>query len=157
MKSYVLAFAHQIPFAIQQRIVLVEKKKPAWQAGLLNLPGGSIEAGETPTEAASRELREETSIRSTDAQVVGLLTGVDWEVFVCRCLYHSHHANKLQEPKTTTNETVLNLQWQVAMADTRLIPNLRIIIPFCMAGASGWTIRDHQNEPFAIVTYPLAA
>ena len=44
------------------QILLLRKRRPAWQAGLLNGPGGKVEAGETPAEAAVRELAEETTI-----------------------------------------------------------------------------------------------
>lgn len=41
------------------KILLVRKKGGKW-----NFPGGTIEAGEQPVEAAARELKEETRIRS---------------------------------------------------------------------------------------------
>lgn len=44
------------------RLVMVEKTKPAWQAGRLNYPGGKLEEGETPRQAAVRELQEETGL-----------------------------------------------------------------------------------------------
>ncbi len=41
--------------------MLVERGKEPWK-GWLAFPGGSIEAGETPEEAAIRELKEETAL-----------------------------------------------------------------------------------------------
>lgn len=41
------------------KVLLVRKKGGKWQ-----FPGGAIEAGEQPVEAAARELKEETRIRS---------------------------------------------------------------------------------------------
>ncbi|WP_095158589.1 NUDIX hydrolase [Pseudomonas sp. Irchel 3E13] len=41
------------------RVLLVRKKGGKW-----NFPGGTIESGEQPVEAAARELKEETRIRS---------------------------------------------------------------------------------------------
>lgn len=43
------------------RFLLVERGKEPWK-GWLAFPGGSIEAGETPEEAAIRELKEETAL-----------------------------------------------------------------------------------------------
>jgi ADP-ribose pyrophosphatase len=42
------------------RIVLVREFRPGVEATLLELPGGVVEAGEEPLEAARRELHEET-------------------------------------------------------------------------------------------------
>ncbi len=44
------------------RVVLIEKRRPAWQAGLLNGVGGKIEPGETAVEAMRREFNEEAGI-----------------------------------------------------------------------------------------------
>lgn len=41
------------------KVLLVRKKGGNW-----NFPGGTIESGEQPVEAAARELKEETCIRS---------------------------------------------------------------------------------------------
>lgn len=41
------------------RVLLVRKKGGKW-----NFPGGAIEAGEQPVQAAARELKEETRIRN---------------------------------------------------------------------------------------------
>ena len=43
-------------------VLLVEKKRPAWQAGFLNGVGGKVEPGETPAMAMERETSEETNI-----------------------------------------------------------------------------------------------
>ncbi|MGU3400284.1 NUDIX hydrolase [Brucellaceae bacterium D45D] len=43
------------------RFLLVERGKEPWR-GWLAFPGGSIEAGETPEQAALRELKEETAL-----------------------------------------------------------------------------------------------
>jgi 8-oxo-dGTP diphosphatase len=45
------------------RVVLVRKKRPAWQAGRVNALGGKVLPGESAAEAASREVREEAVAR----------------------------------------------------------------------------------------------
>lgn len=44
------------------RVVLVLKNRPSWQAGLLNAVGGKVEEGENAVEAMRREFREEAGI-----------------------------------------------------------------------------------------------
>lgn len=67
-------------------VVLILKSKPAWQAGLLNLPGGKIEQGESPIEAARRELKEETGLDAYKVEPMGQLEGDDYLVWVMRTL-----------------------------------------------------------------------
>lgn len=43
----------------RQTVLLVEKKKPEWQAGQLNGIGGKVEPGETVEQAMDREWNEE--------------------------------------------------------------------------------------------------
>ena len=45
-----------------KQVVLIKKNRPLWQAGLLNGPGGKIEADESIDYAARREFLEETGI-----------------------------------------------------------------------------------------------
>jgi 8-oxo-dGTP diphosphatase len=54
-------------------VLLVERARAPWR-GLWSLPGGGIEAGELPGEAALRELKEETGIK---AEIAGLLDTIE--------------------------------------------------------------------------------
>lgn len=54
------------------RVLLVQKLRPTWQAGLYNGVGGVVEKDETPLSATTREFYEETTIFT--------LPG-DWEHF----------------------------------------------------------------------------
>jgi 8-oxo-dGTP diphosphatase len=40
----------------------MRKSRPAWQAGKINALGGKIQPGESPPEAARREVREEAGV-----------------------------------------------------------------------------------------------
>jgi 8-oxo-dGTP diphosphatase len=55
-----------------RKVLLVKRGRPPF-AGLWSLPGGKVEAGETPRQAARRELKEETGI---EAEVDGIIDTV---------------------------------------------------------------------------------
>ena len=57
--QYVVIFPKMANAQPGEKILLVKKDRPAWQSGRLNLVGGKIEEGETPEQAALRELKEE--------------------------------------------------------------------------------------------------
>ncbi|NUR63815.1 MAG: 8-oxo-dGTP diphosphatase [Catenulispora sp.] len=50
--------------------VLMGMKKTGFGAGMINCPGGKVEPGETPVEAAARELDEETGMTVDIAALV---------------------------------------------------------------------------------------
>ncbi|WP_050578568.1 NUDIX domain-containing protein [Rhizobium leguminosarum] len=58
----------------QKRLLLVRETKSAAK-GLWNIPSGRVEEGETPQEAAIRELREEAGILSTLDGYLGAYAG----------------------------------------------------------------------------------
>lgn len=47
----------------RERVVLIEKSQPAWQAGRLNGVGGKVEPGESVSAAMTREFEEEAGVR----------------------------------------------------------------------------------------------
>ena len=61
----------------RSRVLLIRKRRPAWQAGKLNGLGGKIEAGETRLDAMRREFREEAGVDVTQWQHVVTLSGAD--------------------------------------------------------------------------------
>jgi 8-oxo-dGTP pyrophosphatase MutT (NUDIX family) len=61
VQEYVLGFLFS---PNKKKVVLIEKKRPAWQAGLYNGVGGHVEARDpTPSHAMYREFYEETGFR----------------------------------------------------------------------------------------------
>jgi len=69
-RRYVVGFIFD---SSHENVLLIRKKRPAWQAGKLNGIGGEIESGETPHGAMVRECAEECSLM-TDAS--------DWRLFI---------------------------------------------------------------------------
>ena len=167
MTEYVCCFAYQHPAAVPQHFLLIEKQKPAWQKGKFNLPGGKIEEGETPIEAAVRELWEESGIRTGKAyqsgpqgtyggtvqpEVLGKIVGDDWVVHVVECPYHQG-----QTPQSLTNERIIEASLGAALTHPQLIPNLRVIIPLCVTRSKGWTVQDYGgSHDFGMCLQPLS-
>lgn len=61
MKQYVLGFAFDPP---KERVLLIQKNRPDWQAGRLNGIGGKVERNETLSGAMAREFYEETGFNT---------------------------------------------------------------------------------------------
>jgi len=137
MKEYALCFVEH-----EGSVLLIQKIKPDWQRGRLNLPGGSIEADETPEMAAARELYEEAGIISFHVFPIGVINGDGWRVHV---IGHVSHHPEMWEQKTA--EPVFWLPIRDALANRKLIPNLKFIIPLAAYGVRGWTLMDDGQFP----------
>jgi 8-oxo-dGTP pyrophosphatase MutT (NUDIX family) len=123
-------------------VLLVLKERPSWQKGRLNLVGGKVEEGETPQQAALRELKEESGFEAGTVSKLGEIIGVD-------CIVHCFSAfvDKVDpQPRDEEDELVAWYSWEKVKHDYRLMPNLRIIIPLLEMQSSGWRITDQQSS-----------
>jgi ADP-ribose pyrophosphatase len=66
-------YAAVVAITEDQRVLLVRQYRPAVERYTLELPSGMVDAGETPAEAAARELLEETGHAAGEIQVLGPL------------------------------------------------------------------------------------
>lgn len=123
-------------------VLLVEKQKPEWQAGKLNLPGGHIEDGETPMQAANREVKEETNLDTVVSNHVGRIIGTDWEVSV-----FNHICDLYKDQPKEVTDVGEKIVWKsiIDLKYLSVIENLKIIIPMCHAQLEGWTIRENKD------------
>jgi len=111
-----------------KKVWLIQKKRPAWQAGKFNGIGGHIEPNETALQAMIREFGEETNVH-TELQnwdSFCLLKGKDWSVTWFRCF-------KDVEATTVTDEPVYNcFVMDIVTGAVDAIPNLRWIVPMAL-------------------------
>lgn len=139
LKSYVIVHARHP----DGKLLLVLKDRPAWQKGRLNLVGGKIEPGETPTHAAMREFLEESGLIGSPAipKLCGAIKGVD-------CLIYCFSVDvydKVIKPREGETEKVDWYPLEV-LDDPRLMPNLRLVIPMLQMGVTDWVISDHKSS-----------
>lgn len=123
MTRYVLGFAFNDAF-----VLLIEKKRPKWQAGRLNGVGGHIEENETPLDAMVREFREETGLHTTASQweEYATMKSHDWECvcFRSRNEFDIGYARKMTDEKPVAvnmhtlglYNTLSNVPWLVGLA-----------------------------------------
>ena len=102
-------------------VLLVERGKALGQ-GMWSLPGGKLEMGEAPVEAAARELLEETNVRADLQQHVGDFSVDAGEVrYVISCF--TGHFLAGEATAMSDARSVAWVNWQQISA-FRLAPNI---------------------------------
>jgi 8-oxo-dGTP pyrophosphatase MutT (NUDIX family) len=149
MNRYVLIFTvfEQIGWPRSpEQILVVEKNKPDWQKGKYNLLGGKIEDGETPKEAAERELKEESGLDAVHTWLMGKMVGDDYEIFCYRITVH----DDLLKPRDGETEKVSWQHWDTLLESPKLIHNLKVIIPLMSMGTYDWTITGAEGTNICV-------
>jgi len=145
VKNYVIVHARHP----DGKILLVLKDRPEWQKGRLNLVGGKIEKGETPGHAAMRELQEEAGLIGISPEygtpiipkLCGAIKGVDCVVYC----FSVDVNEKIIKPREGETEKVDWYSLDV-LDDSRLMPNLRLVVPLLQMGVTDWVITDHKSS-----------
>jgi 8-oxo-dGTP diphosphatase len=128
MQTYACGFLFSLD---RQRVLLIRKRRPAWQAERLNGVGGKIEPGESPAEAMRREFREEANLDIRDWQEVLTLSGPDDAGSGIAWRGHFFRAfGDIDAARAMTDET-LELH-AVAALPRDTIPNLHWIVPLML-------------------------
>jgi 8-oxo-dGTP diphosphatase len=131
--DYVLGFLFDDK---KERVVLIEKNRPSWQAGLLNGVGGKIELGEEttwglkwkekPQDAMRREFKEETGVDIPLWVFNGTMSGDGFCVWV----YSSF--GPVDAVQTMEDEKVAIYNVDTLLRSDKVIPNLKWMIPFAI-------------------------
>lgn len=123
--QYTLAFIFSSDL---QKVLLITKNRPEYQAGKLNGIGGKIEAGEEPLDGMIREVREETSLEipETKWQFAGSIEGLDWKVWT----YITIYPGELADAISVTDEAVV--WYDVDRLPSNCMDNLFWLIPFAI-------------------------
>lgn len=142
LQEYVLIYAYD---SIRNQVVFVEKDRPEWMRGKINLPGGKIESGETPEQAVIREFWEECGIRIATSHYdipyyMGKIVG-DWGVIHC-CKVHLSQVIEIKPQQDETERFFWDFT-ELVIVDPRALPNLRIILPLMANSVLNWTITDN--------------
>lgn len=116
--------------------LLVEKNRPKWQDGLLNLIGGHVEENETPFDCMRREFMEETKLSISDWDLFAIETGPatdPYMVYFYRASlpYPDQNSRAMAISVPSLNDSDEKLHW-LNVADLpmrRVVGNLHWLIP----------------------------
>ena len=120
-KTYVVGFLFG---SDGKNIVLIEKNRPAWQAGKLNGIGGLVEKGESPDDAMVREFEEEAGAVVKNWERVAVLQCPEAIVF----FYRAFDDEAFLSLETKTDERVV-MRTVSSLATAPTIPNLQWLVP----------------------------
>lgn len=135
---YVLGFAFDKD---RQRVILIRKNKPDWQAGKLNGVGGKVEGDESVIRAMVREFFEETGAETstTDWEWYGRIYGDGAEVHVFRTFLP--HLSACQ---TMTQELVGAFRTDV-LGHYPCLPNVPALIGMALDPQAPLFVLDYRS------------
>jgi len=126
MKQYVLGFCFD---SLYSQVLLIEKNRPAWQAGRLNGVGGKIEStDESPLAAMAREFEEEAGVKTTGWEQFATMHGPEW---ICYCFSLAGDP-PFALAESTTDEKLKRCVVDNIYSRQNVISNLRWLIPLAM-------------------------
>lgn len=146
-KQYVLVHVVSCFPNNSDQVLLVMKDRPEWQKGFFNLVGGKVEEGEIIEEAAIRELWEETGYtpgKWSNIDRMGIIEA-DGELVYCIRIEVDDYNQPNPIPIAGETEVSHWYSWRQVVNDKRLIPSLRIVLPFMLTGIYDWKMVVHDS------------
>lgn len=129
------------------RVLLINKQKPAWQRGYMNFPGGKVEPGENVWECAWREFREETNLNILpyEWECIGEIRGTDYTCSLMTTLLTE------EESVEAVSMTPEEIEW----VDAQHLPfNVISNIPWLLDFARNWWKQgNYDSLQFGIFVY----
>lgn len=125
-----------------ERVVLMRRTRPAWQAGRVNALGGKIMAGEAPGDAAQREVREETGVDVPADEWEELLV---WEDAVYRMHVMKSFSARAESARTVEDQEVFLAP--VSRLPANVIDNLRWLVPLARDRDVSLPVRVRSSKP----------
>lgn len=132
-----IAYVAGLLFDDFDNVALIEKNRPAWQAGKLNAIGGKVERGESALQAIRREFEEETGAYVHDWECFAVLTHGPATVYF-------FEARATGEPLTSATDEIV-AWYPVGRINKPTIPNLAWLIPLAVSGNGECVIADDPN------------
>jgi 8-oxo-dGTP pyrophosphatase MutT (NUDIX family) len=142
MLEYIIVYAHSDKLGSSHLIPMIHKNRPEHLKGMINLPGGKVEKGETCKEAAVRELKEETGLEAVGkAEVVG-------EIMCNHCFITVVAVQVEYKELVPRKGETEQVQWYHPgkLSMPNLMPNLRLIIPLIIGNVKNWLINDTKGD-----------
>ncbi len=130
--------------------IVLQKHRPTWQRGRINLIGGHVEDGETPQAAAEREFHEETGFFGHNYKKLGEITGKSFVVHCFKCIIDVCGPAPIKPREGETEQPYWTSFYNIK-DDPRLMPNLQVMIPLMMNDVSGWSIIDDNDSTKATI------
>lgn len=148
--SYVLALLFT---ANRRQVVLIRRTRPVWQAGRVNALGGRLVDGESPGDAARREVREESGVEVKEWAEVLVWDDAEYRMHVMRAVSELAGAARTMEDQevfladveSLPANVIDNLRWLVPLALDADVA-LPVTVKSAAAEGSGLTERDRGRS-----------
>ncbi|HXT47771.1 MAG TPA: NUDIX domain-containing protein [Gemmatimonadaceae bacterium] len=108
-----------------RQVALMRRTRPAWQAGRVNALGGKVVEGETPADAARREVKEEAGVDVAEWAEVLVWEDREYRMHVMRAM--SERASMV---RTMEDQEVFLAD--VAALPDGVIGNVRWLVPLAL-------------------------
>ncbi len=120
----------------QSNLLLIEKKKPEWQDGLLNGIGGKVERGESPLEAMQREFKEEAGVYIEEWDNFATINGHNSIIYFFYSVFDATLSLKTFVNKEGKGENLYVFPfWEygcLCPLPDNIVPNLEFLVPMAL-------------------------